>query len=254
MNQSAIGKTVKVNKVEKVSYSRGIEEIVRVNDGGLLNFFYPDFIIKDKIFFNQGDKVIYVGEKKANIKEYLRKNTYQFIDTVGVPVDLDFTDRLELLDFVCGKWRYERKKIYQDNDIEYLLWIDETVFLTYIKQFWLSGKNSLANMDDAIAATTIFEAIVKRKKGLPTIIKLIEQHNKDYLEFIILSFLEKTYFKKQTYGFRGEYYQSALKIIRQRFSPEILTAVLARYRKMKKSKKMKLFWLFTLLCHQRVTS
>lgn len=248
MNQSAINQTVKVNKAQKLSYRNGIREIVRVNDGGLLNFFYPDFIVKDTIFFNQSDNVIYVGERKADTKQYLREKTHQFINTVGEP-DIDFTNRLELLDFVCGKWRYDRKDVYQTTEIEFLLQMDEANFLSYIKQLWLSGKHSFALKDNAIAASVLFEHIAMQKGRNHVIFEIIEGHNEDYLETILISFLERAYSKKQSYS-SDNYYQAAAKEIRQRVSAEALTTVLARYRKMKKSKRMKLLWLITFLSHQ----
>jgi len=97
----------------------------------LLQFFYPEFAIRDKIDYNQ-DSMIFTGNL-AGIR-YLKEKGYEYIATDGM-FEIDLTDGLMLLEFVFSKHGKEVPKYLQDG-WSLIEWDD---LVKYCKEVWVCG-------------------------------------------------------------------------------------------------------------------
>lgn len=159
---------------------------VSIKDPSLLQFFYPEFEIKDKLSFLDSDKkVIYVGKIRPNLKSYLQQNTKEFINTVG-KVDVDLTIPSNLVDFV-----YSRHGKTPPNTVkESLDLLDEEEILYCCKIVWVSGRWPYAAGDSDLTIYNLFQATTgSTKELLQTYFKLISQIPFYIVESSFMTFL-----------------------------------------------------------------
>lgn len=216
MDGTLIGKTVKIKNV------------------ALLEFMYPDFIVKDKLFFDNDNKIIYTGKLRNNLKDYLKKNTKEFINTVG-PYDIDLDDREILLEFVYSKYGKEPKESVK----EVLLNASDEDFYSYIKSYWIIGKSKLDKID--VTIFDLYKNITKPKNEILKILfKLFQHYNPIMIESSIITFIEKAinYSEINASG----YYLKILKEFHDK-NKNKLKSILLKYNAMDDDIKMKLMWL-----------
>ena len=138
---------------------------VKTSDKNLLEFFYPEFVFRENLFFDEENSVIYVGSEREHLIEYLTAGTKQFVNTIPTDdcYDFDFDDKEELLKFVYSKWGQNFKKSIDKVELDYLLNTkDVVVFNNFIKTYWMMGEGNLVyNTADNISATGLFRLILK---------------------------------------------------------------------------------------------
>lgn len=153
---------------------------------GLLSFFYPEFVVRENIFFDNDNKVIYIGKDRRGLIGYLRENTKEFINTVG-PYDYDLEDREVLIDMVYGKWGKEPKE-----DVKLVLnGIPDEEFYGFIKRRWVSARGEGIDSD----GKTIYDLykVFGRSKGEAVMVytELLERFPPIMIESSLLTFIGK---------------------------------------------------------------
>lgn len=124
-----------INKIVKV-----VDKQANIDNTGIVSFMYPDFIVKDDIFFDYENSIIYIGRYNYNLKKELEHGTKQFIALCDTGVqDIDFTDRETNIKVLYSKWN---KKI-SDNTKEVLMNLNQKDFWDYFKKFWILGTSTL---------------------------------------------------------------------------------------------------------------
>jgi len=163
-----------------------IGKTVSISNKGLLEFFYPSFEKKDKLFFDKETRVIYVGEPKPNIIRFLTLNTKEFINTVGIS-DIDLDERENMVKFVYEK----HNKTVKDNTKEILLNMSELDFINYVKKYWVGGYSEL----DDDKKFTIFD-LYKALNDTNSKAVYVYFSLREYLEFGTVKNSLVTFFEK----------------------------------------------------------
>lgn len=219
------------DKIEPISL---IGKTVSIKNKGLLNVFYPDFVIKDKLFFDQDNSIIYVGPIRKDLISYLDNGTKAFINTAG-QYDLDLDNREVLAKFVYSRWGKEVKTEIQ----EYLNNLDETDFFNYIKAYWVVGKSKIEKAE--VTIFDLYKTVGKsRKEALTVLLNLLDVYNVSMIESSLLTFIEKAVTYKDVSA--SPHYLRMLKEFDERCHSK-LSGLLDAYRQMQDTKEMKLMWL-----------
>lgn len=156
---------------------------VKTDDVGKIHFFYPDFVIKDELTFSDLDnKIIWVGKKKD--KEWLERNTKDFINTTGIP-DLVF-DRESWVDLalVRAKARNSKSNILKSAED-----LDDEDFFNHLKIFTVTKKWEL-KYDESETIYNLFKALVSsRGEAIQFYFRLIDNYPPAIIESSLLTFL-----------------------------------------------------------------
>lgn len=212
-----------------------IGKTVNIQDVGLLSFFYPNFLFKDRLFFDKESSVVFIGEVRKDLLSYLTEGSKEFINTVG-PYDFDLDNREIMLSFVYGKWN----KVPKESVISICDGMPEIDFLNYIKQFWLLGKNDKEDK----APITIFDfykALCSRSKNqmIKVYMELLDYYSASQIEHALLTFLDKSLNYKDLSV--SSYYLIYLKNFGDTYGSKIKD-LLMMYKVRKEPKNLKMLW------------
>lgn len=162
-----------------------INHSVKINDIGLLQFLYPDFIIIDKLPIFTSRPIIFIGETKyiSKIKE-LGVN-YIIVSSLG---EFDLNDRLTLLDITFSKYNKKIPKYL----LEFYKDLDDTTFIECFKQHWITGKWNIKEFDShGIFLDFLCSFRTDTFKMMRTYLELIDKVGAEYIEMSLLTFLTK---------------------------------------------------------------
>lgn len=172
-----------------------INKIVRVRDlsngidnSGIISFMYPDFIVKDGIFFDYEHSIIFTGKYKQGLKDELEHGTKEFIALCdsGIP-DIDFTQRDIQLQILYGR----SKRKVSENTKEVVSNLSEREFWDYFKKYWVTGKSSLDD-ENNISMFELYKVLGKQKHDIMEVyVKLREVYSDNTIFSSVLSFIEK---------------------------------------------------------------
>lgn len=213
-----------------------INKTVNITNKELISFFYPNFQVKDSVFFDSKNDVIYVGKSKPKLKVFLENNTNSFINTVGVAdIDLDVQD--VLLDFVYNKFN----KVPKDHVREMLKSLSDTEFQNYIKRYWICGISPLDKELD-YAMFDLFKAMSNTgKDSLKVFLYLRDYFDVPIIIRSVETFLEKAVDIDKISA--SGWYLKVLTAFNDRYRAR-LKAVLLQYYMLKGDPEFKIMWLF----------
>lgn len=171
-----------VNKLVKtVDTSEGI------NNTSILSFMYPDFLVKDEIFFDYENDIIYTGGYYKDVKEDLIHGTKNFIciSNTGIQ-DIDFTVRENIIEILYSKWG----KTPKENVLRDLGNMSDGDFWNYFKTFWITGKSKIEDAD--VNIYNLFMVLGKQRHEILEVYFKLRDYYPDSMIFSsVLSFLEK---------------------------------------------------------------
>jgi len=210
---------------------------VKIENKDLLQFFYPKYLVKHTLFFDEENKVIYIGKTRKDLIIYLKNNTKEFINTVGKP-DINLNNDEVLLSFVYKKWN----KKFNKSTEGYLLELDKKELYKYIKYFWITGEN-LYQFNNKKSSQDIISLLdMTELQIIKSFFETVNETTVDVYERKIIKFLEKTvYFNPN--DFRSSKNRDMLIKTNEKLCREELVKILSEYRKMNKDKEKKLLWL-----------
>lgn len=164
------GKTVNINK-DRV---------------GLLCFMYPEYELRENLFFDQENKIIYIGKDRKGLEEYLERETASFISTVG-PYEYDLENREVLIDLVYSRWGKEPKEDVKQA----LLGIPEDDFYSFIKRRWVNAKGEGVDKEGK-SIYDLYKVIGNsRGEAVKVFLELLERYPPIMIESSLLTFFGK---------------------------------------------------------------
>lgn len=162
-----------------------VNHSVRINDLGLLQFMYPNYIIANKPLLCSDKPIIFTGETKyINQIKNLGIN-YIFVSYLG---EIDMTSRDVLLDIAFSKYNKKVPKYIQEfkNDL------DDNLFMELIKYLWVTGKWSLKEYDNTGAFIEFLKSFKTDTYNISkTYLSLLDKTSAEYIETSLLTFLQK---------------------------------------------------------------
>lgn len=172
-------------KENKEEYITIINHSVKVEDLGLLQFMYPNFIVLDKPILFTDKPIIFTGDNK-----YLNQIRSLGVDYILVSelAEYDLTNRLVMLEVIFSKWKRKVPKyllnFYKD--------LDDFEFRELVEQFWITGKWGLKEYDNTGA---FLEFLMSFKTDslniIKTYLKLLDKVGAEYIEMSLLTFLNR---------------------------------------------------------------
>ena len=158
---------------------------VKIKDIGLLQYFYPNFIILNKPVLYSDKPIIFTGDNK-----YINQIKSLGVEYILISelAEYDLTDRLKLLTVVFA--RYNRKvpkyllAFYED--------LDEDTFIELVKQYWITGKWSLKEYTTSGAFLEFLQSFNTDTYTISkTYLQLLNKTGAEYIEMSLLTFLNR---------------------------------------------------------------
>lgn len=196
-------------------------KIVKADDPGFLQFFYPDYVIRESLSLMDSDSfVIYTGKQRNKIKDWLGLNTKGFISTVG-NYEIDFTSKEPII-----KWCYGQKgKEVPQRILDQISYYDDEYFKYLVKVFWITGRWVGSTNSDVTMFNLFQDSIDSTRKFLSTYYELLKDNPPEVIEASFLTFLGRVVdIENQTVS------QGYMKLLRQanaRYGSKIKPAILA---------------------------
>ena len=188
-----------INKFVKVKdENRGIDNT------GVIAFMYPNYLVKDEVFFDYNNDIIYTGKYERDIRDILSNATHSFIALCdGGITDVDFTNREVILQVLKDKYsgRFSKEKM------DIMLNMSDDDFWKTFKKLWV--KNSgMSKEESDIKIFDLYDDIV-HKRSKSKILKDYFSLSKDYSDSAIfasmLSFIEKSFNPNSVRSDSGNY-------------------------------------------------
>jgi hypothetical protein len=154
----------------------------------ILSFMYPGFILRDEIFYDNNNDVIYIGKSYPSLRKDLDLGTRKYIAVVNTGVsDIDLTDRGVSTTLLYNKWG----KSPSSDMIDLLDTLSEPDYWNYFKEYWIIGKSNIENAN--ISIFNLYSLLGKqRHEILKMYFQLLDFYSDNSIFSGILSFLEKS--------------------------------------------------------------
>ena len=179
----------------------------KVDNTGLVSFMYPDFIIRDELFFNHNDNVIYMGKYSTPLRKEIESGTKNFIAISNSGMyDIDFTNRDTMIRVLYSKWDKQPSSEFR----KVLDSMSPTDFIDFFKKFWVLGSHKHENIK-----VTMF-----------SLYKLFGKQNHDIL---------KVYYQLREVYSSGMIFSSTLNFIEKALNPEMVSSQSGGYVKLLES-------------------
>ena len=203
---------------------------------GLLSVFYPDFVVREILFFDQDNKVIYTGKDRKDLIEYLTNNTKEFINTTG-PYEYDLENKEVLLELVYRKWGKEPREDLKNAIIN----LPDDDFYGFVKRRWVLPSGEPLEKAK-ITIYDLYKVFGKSKtEAMNVFFELVESYPPVVVESSLLTFLEKVVTLEDISV--SPHYLKLLKDFKQRHGDKI-KKVLFDYKNIDYSKEeMNVLWL-----------
>ena len=158
---------------------------VKIKDIGLLQYFYPNFIILNKPVLYSDKPIIFTGDNK-----YINQIKSLGVDYILISelAEYDLTDRLKLLTVIFAKYNRKVPKyllaFYED--------LDEDTFIELVKQYWITGKWSLKEYTTSGAFLEFLQSFNTDTYTISkTYLQLLNKTGAEYIEMSLLTFLNR---------------------------------------------------------------
>lgn len=226
-----------VNKIVKV-----VDKQAGIDNTGIISFMYPDFLVKEEIFFDYENSIIFIGKYNYNLRSELEHGTKKFIALCDTGVqDIDFTDRETNIKVLYSKWN---KKI-SDNTKEVLMNLNQKDFWDYFKKFWITGQSKL---DDSDIPMYKLHSLLggQRFEILKMYYQLRESYSDSSIFSSILSYIEKAMNPDRVSSQNGLYIKQ-LENFRKAYGSSIGEIILEIYKLPSDSDSEKTYRLLSML-------
>ena len=162
-----------------------INHSVQINDIGLLQFMFPNFILLDKPVMLSDRPIIFTGETKYLNQIKALGVDYIVVSAVG---EIDLNDRLTLLEAVFSKWKRKVPKYL----LEFYNDLDDRTFREQIEQMWVTGKWGMKEFNNV---GVFLEFLMSFKTDTlnisKTYLQLLDKVGAEYIEMSLLTFLNR---------------------------------------------------------------
>ena len=196
-----------INKIVKArDSSNGID------NSGIIPFMYPDFIVKDELFFDYDNSVIINAKYSPTLKSDLQHGTRQFIAMCDSGMqDVDFTDREIILQVLKdrhnGRFSKEKMSIMMD--------MSEFEFWQNFKRFWV--VNMKQEKEDDVSFLDLYNVLGgKTFEVFNVYFKLREVYSDSTIYSTVLGFIDKSFHPERVASQSGSYLKS-LRLFRTKF-------------------------------------
>ena len=165
-----------------------LEKTVKVSDPGLIQFFYPNIVVRDELtIMDRENEVLYVGKMRPKFKQYLTIGCKHYISVVGA-VDVDYTNSEILVKWVYNKRGKEPPstvlEMVKNIDLSYTEYLCKIYYLT---GHWIAKAD---NIEESLF--TLFQATVGSTKDLLSVyFKLREVYPYEVIQASVLTFLSR---------------------------------------------------------------
>lgn len=165
-----------------------LNKLISIEDTSLISFMYPNMIIKDDIFFDYENDVIYVGKFYRKLKEDLGHGTKSYVGIVNTGIfEVDFNNRENRIRALYTKWNKEPS----DKVMDVLLNMSEDDFIEYFKKYWILGSHKIESAGD-LSPYDLYKVFGKSKHEiLKVYLELSKYYEDKYILNSVLGFLEK---------------------------------------------------------------
>jgi len=160
--------------------------VVSISKPNLLQFFYPDYVIKEELEYHDSENnIIYQGSYRPDLTEYLTLNTNNYISLTGNP-DYDLDNREIMLELVYSKHNRKPTK----KSLESIDYLEEEEFIYCCKVCWVTGVWISSEKD--VSVYDLFQASNKsQKEFLKTYFELEREYPFYMIESSFFTFLTK---------------------------------------------------------------
>ena len=213
-----------INKFVKVK-----DESQGIDNSGVIAFMYPNFLVKDEVFFDYENDIIYTGKYEKGLKDILINATHSFIALCdGGVIDIDFTNREVILQVLKDKYsgRFSKEKI------DIMLNMPEDDFWKSFKKLWVKNS-SMSKEEGDVKIFDLYDDIVhKRSKSkiLKDYFELSEYYSDNAIFASVLSFIEKSFNPNNVRSDSGNYLRM-LKAFKETRGAEAQSILYYLYRK-----------------------
>lgn len=221
-----------------------VGKFVKTVDGdidttGVLSFIYPNFIIRDEVYYDNDYDVLYTGKIYNGLRKELESNTKNYICVCNFGMyDIDFTSRKCALDLLTEKWN----KPFKEHTVDLLEGLSEHDFWDYFKNFWVVGKSKIDESD--ISLWDLYKVLGKQRHDiLEVYFNLKKFYSNSFIFTGLLSFIEKSLniedvstqngrYLKMLQDFNKEYSNKVIPIIQRVYVMEGTSDIDKEYRTM----------------------
>jgi hypothetical protein len=205
-----------VNKIVKVrDASNGID------NSGYIPFMYPDFIVKDELFFDYDNNVIIEMKYSPKLKEDLHHATKNFIAICDSGMqDIDFTDRDTIIQVLKDK----HKGRFAKDKVELLQNLGEFEFWQSYKKFWV--LNTKVDTEGKVGIFDLYKVIGRRKDEVFNVyFKLREIYSDATIYSVLLGFMDKSLHPDKVSTQNGNYLRLLREFCQSPIAEEALIAL-----------------------------
>ena len=162
-----------------------VNHSVKIDDIGLLQFMYPDYIILDKPILFSDKPIIFKGETK-----YINQIKALGVDYIIITelAEIDLTKREILLEVIFSKYKRPVPKyvlsFYKD--------LDDFQFMELVQYYWVTGKWLLKEYDNVGAFLEFLTSFKTDTYNMAkTYLQLLHKVGAEYIEMSLLTFLNR---------------------------------------------------------------
>ena len=160
-----------------------IDRSENIDNSGLIALMYPDYLVRDEIFYNQNDRILYRGKITRDTKKELEEGTKSFIAiSSGGFYDVDFIGRENIVRIIYNKWN----KVPSEAVLGSIEYMKSNDFYDYCKKFWVLGRSKL---DDK--GVPLFNLAKVFGKSKHEVIKTYFELREFYKDYEIFSYVMK---------------------------------------------------------------
>lgn len=209
-----------INKIVKVKDSSN-----GIDNTGIIPFMYPDFIVKDELFFDYDNSVIINAKYSPNLKSELQHGTKKFIALCDSGMqDIDFTNREIILQVLKDrhKGRFSKEKM------SVMLDMSEFEFWQNFKRYWV--VNLKQEKEDEVSFLDLYNVLGGKTYEIFNVyFKLRQEYSDSTIYSTVLGFIDKSFHPEKVASQSGSYLKS-LRLFRKNFGYQAQIALEECYR------------------------
>ena len=238
-----------MEEIEKISLVNKLVRVSNTSEGidnsGIIPFMYPSFKMREEIFFDHGNDVIYTGKYHQNIRKELENGTKSFIAMCSYGMyDVDFTNRDTIIKVLYSKWDKtpsEDTKNMLDN-------MSNNDFWDFFKKFWVTGRSKFDKGGKSLL--DLHKVLGKQRYEILKIyLELKEVYPDSVIFSSVLGFLEKA-LNPEMVSSKSGIYMNLLKEFGESYSSGLVSIIQKAYMlkgSTKSDKEYRTLWLLMQL-------